>query len=242
MIGLGGADANPAPSPTGMPNLLQLVLTRGHTAVCVTKQGYLGAVAANWGRWAVSGCPPRAKSCIPNPLSPVLNPLFLPAPDSLVPKCPAYPTPAAPGSPRPHLSYSCRSRTRCRQDPWESWLVGAVSWQGRGEHRCWEHRCLGRLRWLLCQQHTLGRRHSVRRHPGAMLPSTVTEGLEGHVPGPSQPPSCGASLGPWLVSRGSLKLGAISFPESTPPVRLLRGFRAGEYTGRSTSLFDCVTV
>lgn len=46
----------------------------------------------------------------------------------------------------------------------------------------------------------------MRKQPGAMLPFTALEGLEGHVPGPSsQPLSCGASHG--LASAEFQRLG-----------------------------------
>lgn len=106
------------------------------------------------GDLSVSGRPPRAKPSRPSLQSPFFQPQT-----PWCPKAQPTPAPAAPGSPRPHLSCSCRTLqgTRCRQGPWESWLVGVGSWQGRDEHRCWGRRCLGRLRWLLCLQHTLGR-------------------------------------------------------------------------------------
>lgn len=69
-----------------------------------------------------------------------------------------YPTPCL-FSPRPYLSYVCQSlQGTHREGPWESWQAEVVgSWQVRGGYRCWGHRCSGLLRWLLCQQHKLGR-------------------------------------------------------------------------------------
>lgn len=62
-------------------------------------------------------------------------------------------------SPRPHLSYVCQSLQGTRREgPWESWQAEVVgSWQVRGGYRCWGRRRSGPLRWLLCQQHKLGR-------------------------------------------------------------------------------------
>lgn len=74
-----------------------------------------------------------------------------------------YPTPCL-VSPRSHLSYVCQSLQGTRREgPWESWQAEVVgSWQVRGGYRCWGRRRSGPLRWLLYQQHKLGRQIGTR--------------------------------------------------------------------------------
>lgn len=150
--GFGRVDADPAPSPfrhlqphkNGFsPEVMLLSVSRSR---------------GTWELWP----PTRGDWC--QEQTPAFSPPF--PSSSLRPlngQMPSLPsTPGAPGfhpQPQPHLSYSCRSlqSSRCRGGPWESWPAGAGSWQGRGGHRCWGRRCLGRLRWPLCLQHTLGR-------------------------------------------------------------------------------------